>query len=294
MIEIVLFVFGTIAGSYVAATVWRLRAEQIVDDQNDHNYKKLISSNHLSGLKAKDDYSRCLDCGYRLRWYDMIPIVSWLMLRGRCRQCHKTIGVTEIMAEFGTGIVFVLSYHFWPYPISWSNLLTILMFGIFISQMMILAILFIYDLRWMELPTKVLHVTIGISTIFAVLRVAYLVSQSSYDIGIVIIDYLASIAILAGLYYALDKYSRGKWVGSGDAYVGLAIALLLGNWKLAAVALFGANLIGSLIAIGGMSIKRIGRNSHLPLGPLLIVGGLIAFFWGHYLIYRFLPFLSLY
>ena len=62
----------------------------------------------------KSARSHCMNCDYQLKWYDNIPILSWLMLGGKCRKCRKSIGVAEIAAEVGLAAVFALSYAFWP------------------------------------------------------------------------------------------------------------------------------------------------------------------------------------
>jgi prepilin signal peptidase PulO-like enzyme (type II secretory pathway) len=93
-----------------------------------------------------------------------------------------------------------------------------------------------------------------------------------------------SVVVLSGLYYLLWLISKGRWIGFGDVKLGLALALLLSDWRLALIALFGANLIGSLLVIPGMLTGRISRNAHVPFGPLLIAGTILAMLFGKQII----------
>jgi len=99
---------------------------------------------------------------------------------------------------------------------------------------------------------------------------------------------VGAAVILSGLYLVLYLISRGKWIGFGDVKLGLGLALLLADWRLAFVALFAANLIGCLIVIPAMISGRLKRDSHVPFGPLLILGFVIAQFAGIYLIETYL------
>jgi leader peptidase (prepilin peptidase)/N-methyltransferase len=102
---------------------------------------------------------------------------------------------------------------------------------------------------------------------------------------------MGSIVILSGIYLILYQISHGKWIGFGDIKLGLGLALLLADWQLAFVALFMANIIGCLWVIPGMVVGKLKRNSHVPFGPLLIAGGLIAQMIGPYLISAYMSLL---
>lgn len=78
--------------------------------------------------------------------------------------------------------------------------------------------------------------------------------------------------------------SQERWVGLGDVYLGIALGLLLADWQLALVALFLANLIGSLVVLPGLMLGRLGRKAQVPFGPLLIVGATIAMLVGEQMI----------
>lgn len=272
IIYTVLTLSGLILGSFAGAMVWRLRARQLVEDKaagdkvDDGELKRLTK---LTKSSIGDDRSQCLNCDYKLKWYDMIPVVSWLVLRGRCRNCHKKIGIMEPLIELGLAAFFVLSFMFWPFAI--DNALETTRFILWLIAGVGLAILFAYDAKWFILPDKVNFTVIGIGVIYVV---TVIISATDK------LETLASIAggalILSGLYLALYILSRGKWVGLGDVKLGLGLALLLADWRLAFIALFAANLIGCLIVLPGLISGKMKRNAHIPFGPLLILGLVVA------------------
>ena len=273
-----LVLFGLCLGSFAGASVWRLRARQLVNDKlngdkiDEDEYRRL---HKLAKTSLLNDHSRCLNCSYKLKWYDLIPLVSWLSLGGKCRKCHKPIGYLEPLIEIGVAAFFVISYAFWPYPLNdglqIARLILWLMAGVG------LAILFAYDKIWSLLPDKVNFAVVGIGICNAVVVII-----GASDKNEAILSIFGSMLILSGLYLALYMISSGKWIGFGDIKLGLGLALLLADWRLAFIALFLANLIGCLIVIPAMMMKKLKRDSHVPFGPLLIAGFVIAGLVGNY------------
>ena len=267
-----LVLFGLVLGSFAGASVWRLRARQLEADKKagepiDH--KEYTQLKKLAHQKVATDRSRCLHCGYELRWYDLIPLVSWLTLRGRCRECHKKIGNMEPLIELGTALFFVLSYLLWP--VALTDAVSIAGFVTWLIAGVGLAIMFAYDTRWFLLPDKVNFAVIGLGLVSAVLTVI-----SAADTVEAILSVVGSVAVLSGLYFVLFIASKGRWIGFGDIKLGLGLGLLLADWRLAIIALFLANFIGCLIVIPLMVSGKLKRTDHVPFGPLLIAGAIIA------------------
>ncbi len=268
LIILSLVFFGAISGSFAIASVWRLRSDQLAEEKpKTKEYKKLVETNKLNSVGIKNDYSRCLNCGHRLVWYDLIPIISWLSLLGKCRYCGKKIGYSEIIAEICLALLFCLSYFYLN--------LSFLSFGIWVGLIIIATILFAYDFKWMLLPTKILYMFIVWSLFFAISQI-YQVGFLNYSI---LVEYAMSVVILAGIYGLLWLISKGNWVGSGDIYLGVGLGLILGDWLLAFVTLFVANLIGTVTVFLIMIIKKNKIKTRIPLGPLLIMGTLLVFFF---------------
>lgn len=273
---------GAIFGSFAGAQVWRLRTRQLKEDQQAGekvDKKEMKQLSHLLGKSVKNDRSCCLHCSHVLAWYDLIPLVSWISLGGRCRYCKKFIGWTEILLEVGLAVLFVVSFVFWPGGLvdiwQWI-LLTLWLVGL-----VLLAILFVYDIKWMLLPDMINIPFIVMGVLFAGIKLFLAVNFNE-----ALMSLLGSLAILSGIYASLYLFSRmkygeeGTWIGFGDVKLGLGLALFLGDWLMAFLALFAANLIGTLLVLPSMLRGKLKGNSRISFGPLLIVGFLAAWFFG--------------
>lgn len=275
-----LAVIGATFGSFAGAQVWRLRARQLVEDKasgepvDAKEYERL---KQLVGKRGSQDRSIDLDTGKRLPWYDMVPIVSWLLLRGKSRFSGKPIGSFEFVIELGVALFFVVSYTFWPAPL--DTPIEIIKFIIWLVAGVVLAIQFATDYKWQILWTLLNYAVIGLGLIFATLTIigADQPLQALYST-------LGSVAVLGGLYFTLFWISKERWVGLGDAILGVGLGLLLADWTLAFIALFLANLLGTLLVGIGLGLKMISRHQHVPFGPLLIAGAIIAQLFGHAII----------
>ena len=279
-IIILLGFLGLCLGSFAGAQVWRLRARQLIGDKaagervDKKEYKQLAD---LAEQPASKDRSRCLSCHHQLAWYDLMPLVSWVSTKGNCRYCKKPIGYFEPLMEIGTALFFVLSFVFWPFEL--TTTVEITRFVIWLVSGVMLAILFAYDAKWFLLPDRIVFPLIGLSVVFAGLGLIGVT-----DIVPALISMAGAVLILSGLYLFIWVVSKGKWIGFGDVKLGIALGLLLGQWELAFLALFLANLIGCLIVIPGLATKKLSRTTQIPFGPMLIAGFFLAALFGTELI----------
>lgn len=269
---ITLGILGALLGSFVGAQVWRLRAKQLVDDKKageEVDERELKRINQLLRPVTKDR-SECLYCHHQLAWYDLIPVFSWIMLKGKCRYCKRGIGSMELLLELGMASVFVASYLFWP--VSFMTAYGAVGFGIWLIACVLMAFLFAYDSRWFLLPFSINVALIIVASAFAILRGVH-----EGFTGDMLGSLLLGIAIMAGLYFVFSLFG---WVGLGDSILGLGLALLLGRWDLAFLAVFLANLLGSFMLIPLALRGNLKRNAHIPFGPFLIAGAVISVLWG--------------
>lgn len=276
IIACALAIFGLVLGSFAGASVWRLRARQLIEDKTagekvDKKEYKMLEP--LAKTTFTTDRSRCLHCGHQLKWYDLVPLVSWLSTGGKCRYCGKKIGWFEPLMELGMAAFFAGSYIFWPHML--ITLPQFALFGLWLVAGFGLVMLFAYDLKWFILPNRIVFPLLFVAAMAAVFNFV-----GSLDHVTTLINIGVSIIILSGLYLILWFVSKGQWIGFGDVKLGLILALLLGDWELAFIALFAANLIGCLIVIPAMAMKKMSRKTRVPFGPLLIVGTIIAMLWG--------------
>lgn len=268
---------GMVVGSFAGATVWRLRAKQLVADKLEG---EVVDGAELRRLKplaeapfGRNDRSRCLHCGHELSWRDLVPLVSWLSAKGRCRYCKTSIGRFEPTIELGSALLFIVFALHWTQiytpPEAWMVLIG------WIVALTCLVVLFAYDQKWFLLPDAVMWPFIGISGVIALFNITTSTRPLEASVAT-----LGAVIILAGLYFALWFVSKGQWVGFGDVKLGLGLALLLGSWQLALIALFMANLIGTLLVLPGLVTGKLDRKTHIPFGPLLILGFFVALFFG--------------
>lgn len=274
---IVLFVVsGAIFGSFACAQVWRIRASQLQEDKKageDVDAREYVRLKPLNNKKLTSDRSQCLSCGHELAWYDLIPLFSWLSIRGRCRYCKEHIGWLEPLMEFGYAIFFLVSY------ITFAPLLNtpggILLLVCWLVGGVLMGILLVYDAKWFLLPEKI-NIAFGIvGAVYA----AIALSRSDITLES-IISLAGSLMIMSGLYLLIFVISRGAWIGFGDVILGIGLGFFLGTWEHAFLALFLANFLG-LVAITPAYLQRkVSGKTHIPFGPFLITATVIVVLHG--------------
>lgn len=276
LISAILLFLGLCFGSFAGAQVWRLRARQLMEDKaegEDYDKKELKALLPLTQHKVSDDRSQCLHCGHQLAWYDLLPLVSWLSTGGKCRYCHAKIGNFEPLIELGVAVFFAASFLFWPQPLTAP--LEIIQFIIWLITGVMLAILLAYDAKWFLLPDRIVFPLIALATLYAGIELV-----QTTNVFLTVLSLIGAAFILSGIYLLLWLISRGKWIGFGDVKLGLILALLLGRWELALLALFLANLVGCIIVLPGLATKKLSRTTQIPFGPMLIIGFVIAALFG--------------
>lgn len=248
-----MFIIGAAMGSFLACQVWRLRYK-------DQKKKKLGSR------------SVCLSCHKQLRWYDNIPILSWLFLKGRCRYCGKKIGVMEILAEVLCGVAFLGYGITCDLNMDWQGWT---IFGLMVALILSLGFLALYDGKFGELPCFMLIIAgVLAATIFG-LKTFW--AGFSMDI---LWNTLGAVGILGGLYLLLYFLSKGEWVGDGDWILGAIIALILGTPWLAFWELFLANFLGTIVML---PIVKGNKKARIYFGPFLVVAFMIVLVFADFL-----------
>ena len=252
LFSILLFVLGAAIGSFLCCQARRL---------------------HLRDTKKKKLGRRsvCMHCKKQLKWYDNIPIVSWLVLRGKCRNCHRKIGIAEFLSEIFCALTFLALGStidvLRASPMEWGIFVTVIVFAI------IMCFLGIYDGLYGELPVLFLYLAIATSLVIVILRQAAIFASGGASWTPTLMA-LASGAVLGGLYLLLYLISKGKWVGDGDWLLALAVGLSLGSPWLAIIALFAANFSATVVMFP--IIKQKG-NHKLHFGPFLVFAFVITF-----------------
>lgn len=256
---IMLFVIGSCLGSFLCCQARRMK------------YKSECKTKIAKKKQSLGSRSICLNCHCQLRWYDNVPIISWLLLRGKCRRCRHRIGYAEILSELGLGLSFLgLGTTF---NINAPSALDCVGFFILLVFMCLVGFLAIYDGLYGELPTVCLILAIVVAVIYLAIQEIIMVATLPFS-AMLVLNPLISVLILGGLYLFLYLVSKGRWVGDGDWLLGTAIALVLFYPWLSINALFVANLSACLVMLP--LLKK--RQTHqIHLGPFLVIGFVVVY-----------------
>ncbi len=279
LLSLVFGVIGAVFGSFSVAQVWRLRAKQLQDEKasgekiDAAEWKKLRS---LVSVSQKNDRSHCLNCGYQLKWYDLVPIISWLSLGGKCRKCHLKIGVTEFLTEVLMFVLFAIIFLIFN-PISSGVILVLPAIRLFIllTSLIPLTIMFIYDAKWSLLPTKLLYVFNILAFIYWV--TGFLSVSGGFKL-ISALNIIISMALFPLIYFVLAKVSKEQWVGGGDWILAVGLIFLLPNHPVFAIfLLFLSNVVGLFFAVfqSILYFRKVKRGTQIPFGPAMILAALV-------------------
>lgn len=271
----ILILLGLALGSFVNALVWRVHEQDALKGKTQKvRGKKLPATSHqppakdLSILKGR---SMCPHCKHSLKAADLLPVVSWLALKGKCRYCGEPIGWQYPAVELAVSVLYVVSYLVWPQPFDAANLTA---FIVWLFAVPALMALLVYDVRWMLLPNRIVF------PLTAVAGLGVLVQAVGKQDFSVVIGAAMALVIAGGLFYVLFQVSGGKWIGGGDVKLGFALGLLLLRPELAFLMLFLSSLIGTLVVLPGLLSGKLKRTSRLPFGPFLIVATIIVKLFG--------------
>jgi leader peptidase (prepilin peptidase) / N-methyltransferase len=250
---IIFFILGLIVGSFLNVVIVRMQ-----------EVETLLGRSH------------CPHCKKQIRWYDNIPLLSYAILKTRCRDCGEKISWQYPAVEIGTGLIFALTAYFFflnpAEPLSWIT--TIFYLGVF----SMLIVIFVYDAKFMEIPMTVLWTAVA-WTIAFLLIFDYLSFDASAGIfSSHIFSGALAGAVAFAFFFALSFFSKERWMGMGDAYVALLCGLIAG-WPgifLALVMAFSAGSVYGLILIG---LKKKSMKSQIPFAPFLILGTAVSVFF---------------
>jgi len=228
-----------------------------------------------AGLSLVTPASRCPACEAPIRWYDNIPIVSWLVLRGRCRDCGAPISARYPLVETLTGVAFVLVACCFA-PGGWlggegdvAQLLVLVGYLWFAAASIALAAID-FDVR--RLPDPIVWTTL------VVLLVCFGAAAAlRADLPGIATAVLGGIAMLAVYVVILLVAPRGG-MGLGDVKLAAAIGVATGwiGWSAVAIGWFAAFLIGALVGIGLLVVRRAGRRTAIPFGPWMLAGAWVG------------------
>ncbi len=256
---LILLILGLCLGSFINAFVFRLH------EKNNKKYSKV----NLSILNGR---SICPNCKHELGPPDLIPLFSWLFLKGKCRYCFAPISAQYPLVELITAILFLLSYVYWPYSFETSGVVLLCFWYVLLTGLISLAL---YDFKWLLLPNKlVLWMTIIWSLGLLIVNLVL----NRYYMHIIIC--LVSGLIIFGFFYLIFIISQGKWIGGGDVKIGFLLGLIVATPINSLLVIFLASLLGTFYSLPSIVNKKRKINSHIPFGPFLILATILVFLFG--------------
>ena len=238
---LLVFVFGALIGSFLNVCIFRLPA----------------------GQSIVAPASRCPACGTPVRHRDNVPIISYLLLRGRCRACGSAISPRYPAVEALTGLLFVLVlYRVGPLPVG----------AVYASFVAALIVISFIDLDHQIIPDVISLPGIVIGVLL-----------SAFGYGPALIDSVVGVLVGGGLLYAVaigyHALTGREGMGGGDIKLLAMIGAFLG-WKNALVTLVLGSLGGALVGIALILVRGDDSKVPIPFGPFLALGALCALFFG--------------
>ncbi len=258
MIGFFFFVLGLIVGSFLNVVIIRFG----------------------SGKSFLHGRSQCMSCGKDLVWFELIPLVSFLSLKGRCRKCKTKISWQYPVVEFFTGVLFFLFASFDTQNFSTFSIASILALAFHLLFASLLVFIFVYDIRHLIIPDRfsILLFLTGICSIIVDITFGGEGLNFAYS-------RIASALVISLFLWGLWKISRGTWMGLGDSKLTLGLGLLtplpqgLSGFAFAFWIGAGVSLIRMFVEHLRGDKKRITMKTEIPFAPFLILGILIAFFF---------------
>lgn len=251
------FIFGTIIGSFLNVVIYRYGSGRSIGGR-----------------------SGCSTCGRDLAWFEMVPLLSFVLLEAKCRKCKTHISWQYPVVELVTGLVFTALYIKFQYLVSFGIISDMLLYWLVFSLLMVIAV---YDLRHKIIPD-------GMVYFFALL--AFIALFFNLAGGYITIPSIWSIIagpILALPFFLMWLVSGGRWIGLGDAKLALGIGFLLGLTQGVAALLLafwiGAILGIAMVVIGNISgslsaKKQVTLRTEIPFAPFMILGVFVVFIFG--------------
>lgn len=271
LLSIIFFVLGLIVGSFLNVVIYRLNTKR-----------------SLGGRSA------CMSCQNQLSWYELVPLVSFLGLKGRCRNCKTKISIQYPLVELMTGLIFASIFLKFQDIFSLSTLIFAVTYAYYAIMFSLLVVIATYDLKHKIIPD-------ALSFIFGGLAFVGLFFFHSNGISSIPSFYWhipSTLEFLSGVFIALPfaffwLISGGRWMGFGDAKLALGLGWLLGITSALSglvIAFWSGAIIGIILVILSRldrallskngRISRMGMKSEIPFAPFLVFGAFLAFILG--------------
>lgn len=242
---LVVFLLGAIVGSFLNVCIYRLPQDQSVVSPG----------------------SRCGSCGAAVRWFDNLPILSWLILRGRCRSCKASFSIRYPLIELLNGLLWLaVLLRFGASP-------TALVYALLISALVVVT--------FIDFDHQIIPDEISLGGILLGFLISFFLPMPGWTASL--LGILLGWGSLALVFYAYLWLTGREGMGGGDAKLLAMLGAFLG-WQAVPFIIFVSSLLGSVLGLTVMAIKGKDRHLAIPFGPYLALGGLLYIFYGPQLI----------
>lgn len=216
--------------------------------------------------------SHCFFCEKKISWIDNIPVFSFLILKGKCRNCNNKISWQYPTMELMTGIIWGLVGYLYVFGFIDDLFLAILWNLVFSA----LLVIFIYDWKYMEIPMGLVWFSIVLIIIINFFVDKFNTFNLDFFESILFINSLTGLISFI-FFFGLSFISNEEWMGYGDSFLALLVGLALGPTA-CFLALLVAFCVGAIFSIVIITLKKAGLKSQVPFGPFLIFGFMCIFF----------------
>ncbi|MCX6810204.1 MAG: prepilin peptidase [Candidatus Berkelbacteria bacterium] len=221
----------------------------------------------MKGLISGRSY--CPKCKKNIAAYDLIPVIGYIILRGKCRNCQKKISLQYPIVELATGVLFFLL----AITIGINYQLIIYLLIACVS-----LLIFVYDAKYLEIPE-----------VFSWLLLIFVIISSFLNPHFLVQDFLLGGLIGGGILGIMVGISNEKMMGSGDIKIGLAFGFLLGIYR-SILFLFLSFIIGAIAGLVLMASRKKKMKSEIAFAPFLILAAIISIVWGNQIVNLYLKF----
>lgn len=244
--NLLILIYGLLIGSFLNVCIYRIpKSESIV----------------FPG-------SHCPVCNHNLKWYDNIPLFSYLTLKGKCRYCNTKISPQYPLIESLNAIIYLLLYFYFGYSINF-------IFYALISS--VLIVITLIDLKEMIIPDILVLIILGLAIIYKILN--YFI----YGLSPEILNSIGGLLLAGGLFLAIVLLTGGG-MGGGDVTLIGALGFVLGV-KYILLTIFLSFILGAVISMVLLWTKLKTKKDPIPFGPFIIMAFFITVFWGDILVY---------
>lgn len=249
ILTIIFFILGIVFGSFLNVVIFR------------------FNTNRSFGGR-----SGCMTCQKELCWYELIPLISFFALKGRCRSCKTKISIQYPIVELISGIIFSALFLKFQDLFYLNTFVFSISYAYYATMFSVLLIIAVYDLKHKLIP----DILVFIFGIVAFIGLFFFTNYGFYPHIPSLLEFLSGI-FLALPFALLWLVSKGTWMGLGDAKLALGLGWLLGFSRLlsgAVVAFWSGAIVGIILVIFS---KKHGMKSEIPFAPFLVFGIIIAF-----------------